>query len=368
MNRAILALALIPALAPAQIAKFRVRETAGLRRFSYPVRTTIPPNAASLQLLENSKVIPAQFTPVDGAIEIDFNVSLGPWETREYRVEPGPHTMTKGITISEDGGAFTVHSSNLAFEIPGNMLGLLRGVKLGDVPYLRSGSQGLVLNYKDDAEFRAGGIGHWGAATKATILKRGPLVCAVRFESTEGLRSDRSVKSVVDLTFPRSKSWMEAQWKVEDPERWVSGLMADLNLLVEGAPIMVDFGANDTIYDALRAGGTFALFAGPPQGREPQWSVRLNNEPYASGAKPAEGWAHVMDKQRATAIAVAGFGEETRDRIEVSADGHLLIRRDFAGGSERTLHFWLHFVTNPVQLGAATSPQAMQNPLRIERE
>jgi hypothetical protein len=73
-----------------------------------------------------------------------------------------------------------------------------------------------------------------------------------------------------------------------------------------------------------------------------------------------------MDKQRATAIAVAGFGEETRDRFDVSAVSRLLIRRDFLRGGERTLHFWLHFVTMPVQLGAATSPQAMQSPLQVE--
>jgi len=35
-------------------------------------------------------------------------------------------------------------------------------------------------------------------------------------------------------------------------------------------------------------------------------------------------------------------------------------------GNERYLHFWLHFVGMPVQLGAATSPQAILNPLRVE--
>ena len=49
-----------------------------------------------------------------------------------------------------------------------------------------------------------------------------------------------------------------------------------------------------------------------------------------------------------------------------SSYGRLVIRRDFLRGGERSLHFWLHFVTMPVQVGAATSPQAMQNPLRVE--
>ena len=90
-------------------------------------------------------------------------------------------------------------------------------------------------------------------------------------------------------------------------------------------------------------------------------------EPYATGRNTrAEGWAHVMDKHRATAIAVAGFGDQTQDRIEVSADGHVVIRREFSGSRQRTLHFWAHFVPMPVQLGAATSPQAMQSPLAVQ--
>jgi hypothetical protein len=358
----VLALLLIPALAPAQVAKFRVRETAGLRRFGYPVRASFKGDAVPLQLLENGKPIPAQFTALDGQMEVDFNVSLGPWETRDYRVEHGVTSASPGVSVSQTDGAFVVRHG-LEFDVPDNLLGLLKQVTNGKLSYLRPGSPGLSLNYKDDTEFRAGGIGHWGERTKARVTKRGPLVGGLRFESTEGLRSDRTVKSVVDMDFPRSKAWIEVRWTVDDPERLITGMIADLNLLIEGPPTLVDFGANDTVYAALKAAQRFVLSSS-----ETGWFVNLNDEPYASSTKsPAEGWAHVMDKQRATAIAIAGFGE-TRDRIEVSADGRLRIRRDFPGGGQRTLHFWLHFVTMPVQVGAATSPQAMQSPLRVEYE
>lgn len=364
MIRALLAIALIPALAPAQIAKFRVRETAGLRRFSFPVRASFAEAAGPLQLIENGKPIPAQFTALDGRTEVDFNVSLGPGETRDYRVEKGESAAAgSGVAITQAGGVFAVRHG-LEFDVPDNLLGFLSQVKSGKLSYLRPGSPGLLLNYKDDIEYRAGGVGHWGAATKARVTKRGPLVGGLRFESVEGLRSDRTVRSVVDMDFPRSKSWVEVRWTVEDPEGWISGMMADLNLLIEGPPALVDFGANDTVYAALKASQRFVLSA-----TAPGWFVHLNDELYASGAvAAAEGWAHVMDKQRATAIAVAGFGDGTRDQIGVSADGQLRIRRDFTGGGARSLHFWLHFVTMPVQVGAATSPQAMLNPLRVEWE
>jgi hypothetical protein len=363
MIRALPALLLIPTLAPAQVAKFRLRETAGLRRFSYPVRASFNSDAAPLRLVENGKPIPAQFTALDGRTEVDFNVSLGPGESREYRVEKGETSAGPGVAVSQADGEFVVRHG-LEFHVPDNLLGLLHQVNGAKLSYLRPGSQGLSLNYKDDIEFRAGGIGHWGERTKARITKRGPLVGGLRFESAEGLRSDRSVNSVVDMDFPRSKSWVEVRWKVDDPERWITGMIADLNLLIEGPPTLVDFGANDTVYAALKPAQRLALSSGAPG-----WFVRLDDEPYAGSASSrAEGWAHVMDKQRATAIAVAGFGEEGRDHIEAAADGRVRIRRDFPGGGERNLHFWLHFVTMPVQVGAATSPQAMQNPLRVEWE
>lgn len=360
----LLALLLLPALLSAQVAKFRVRETAGLRRFNIPVRTSIRTAATQLTLHENGKPIPAQFTPRgDGTVEIDFNASHAPWEVRDYRVEPGAAPpVTSNMSVTQANGVFAVRSG-LQYDVPENLLGLLSQVK----NYLRPGSQGLVLNYKDDVQFRAGGTGHWNVPIKATVTKRGPLVCALRFESMEGLRGDRSVKSVVEMDFPRSKSWVEIRWTVDDPNRWVTAMMADLNLLIEGTPTVVDFGANNTVYLGLRGGQRAALSAPMPQPGSPLWFVHLGQDIYASGKNAvAEGWAHIMDSQRSTAIAVDGFGRESNDSIEVSAGGNTVIKRQIVRGNERFLHFWVHFVASPVQIGAATSPQSILNLLRIE--
>ena len=154
-------------------------------------------------------------------------------------------------------------------------------------------------------------------------------------------------------------------WTVEDPERLVSSMMADLLLLVVGEPTLVDFGGGSMVYTALRKGQRAVMVAGPG----PSWSIDIDGAPYADGMQSsAEGWAHLMDLQRATAVAVAGFAETRRDSIQVSADGRLMVRRDFPGGGERSLKFWLHFVGMPVQVGAATSPQSMRAPLRVEWE
>jgi hypothetical protein len=79
-----------------------------------------------------------------------------------------------------------------------------------------------------------------------------------------------------------------------------------------------------------------------------------------------------MDESRCTALAVARFGRESRDRIEIEADGRVRICREFAGAvaaptaGPKALTCWFHFVQTPVQVGAATSPQAILAPLEVE--
>jgi hypothetical protein len=205
----------------------------------------------------------------------------------------------------------------------------------------------------------------------------------LRFESSEDLGQNHRVKSTATLTFPSSKSWVETTWTVDDPEGSVAGLGLDLSLMIEGEPTLVDLGASDTVYGQLRGQERMELRAGEAPGIPMEtggWSVQKGTperlEPFAvpspSARFPAQGWANVIDRSRCTALAMADFGRKSRDRIEVNAGGRVRLWRDFAGtGSApapgpKSLTFWFHFVTNPVQVGAATSPQAMLAPLLVE--
>jgi hypothetical protein len=96
----------------------------------------------------------------------------------------------------------------------------------------------------------------------------------------------------------------------------------------------------------------------------------IGNEP--------EGWVHVLDRRRCTAMAVADFGQTALvalDRIEIHGNGRFRFERRFLTekigqgipkNPIKRLRFWLHFVTTPVQVGAVTSPQSMLAPLVVE--
>jgi hypothetical protein len=102
----------LPALLAAQIASIEVAETAGLKRFGYPVRarikTSVP--AGSLQLLADGEPVDAQFTPMDGGeTEIDFVISLGPWEKRRLTVEKGVERPISGpMRVEQSPASYAV--------------------------------------------------------------------------------------------------------------------------------------------------------------------------------------------------------------------------------------------------------------------
>lgn len=354
---------------PLAAQRIRVSETAGIRRFGYPVTATLPASLAGrgVRLLESGKPVAAQAR----GDQLDFSVSLGPYEQRDFTVEPGaPEGSEQRAVVREEGGQYAVgYTPSLQFFVPSTLLGFLQSVKTAKWDYLRPGSQGLVLRYRDDIYYRAGGFGPYGKPTEAYVIKQGPLSTVLEFRSTEALRGTRSVESRVRMEFPRSKSWVKTTWTVEDPEALIIGLGADVNLNLEAEPVLADFGAGTWVYAALRPGarGGAANPASATLIAEPQsWRVLVGGEPYVAGKSGrAEGWAHVMDRERCTAVAVADFGTR-RDRMEVAADGRLQIWREYRGSGPKTLTFWLHFVGMPVQVGAATSAQAMLAPLKVE--
>ncbi len=365
-----------------------VNETAGIRRFGYPVHATMKlPREVSekdrFRLLEGGKPVAAQFRLVAGQkkrVALDFNVSLGPEEGKVYtveygpKVEPGPEPKG-GMKLEESKEAFTIRSGGMVYVVPRDLKGFLKEVRNGKKEYLRSGSAGLYL-VSDRKTIPIAGPGY-----KARVIRQGPLAVALRFEGEATLPNKVKVPSVVDLTFPRSKSWVEVNWGV-DLIAGVQQLALDLNLLVTGSPTLVDFGAGSGVYTTLTK-GQVALLEGFPKAEYGQingrWAVstglRNDLKPFVLPNKAnnrAEGWAHIMDRQRCTAVAMSPFGRDGAgvDEIRIDADGRLRLRwrsraqGGFMGGRE-AYRFWLHFVDMPVQVGALTSPQSMMAPLEV---
>jgi len=375
---------------------FRLREAQGLRRFGYPVLAVLPDHKWDernhYRLLSQGKEIPSQFRTIGPGPErviLAFNASPGPLETHDYAVEFGPSVApgvepTGGLTTHRDARSFQVRSGNyLTYSIPSDLAGLISSFATSDFDYFAPGSRGLFLTDRRGAERTTLALSGQGGDGSAAWRWEGPVSSSLRFTGTSAIAESRLIRSTVDLTFVNSKSWIETVWTVEDPDDRVGSMGFDLNFLIQGGPAIVDCGASSTVYSHLKAGEVLA-FEGhslPDSGAShPRWLIEQGSgsalKPFAvarPGDGAAEGWVHVMDSVRSSAIAVAGFASSGPDRFTIEAGGRVAFERRFPVPPApeqpkglKTLKFWIHVVTTPVQVGAVTSPQAMLAPLLVD--
>src|SRR5262245_33521713 len=151
MIRCLGLMAVLPVLALTNIAsaqdkpvqlKIEVHETAGIRRFGYPVSvvarlTTPAPETSKFRLLKGDNPVAAQITPIitpDKGIElvhVDFALSCAPLDKGEYVLEYGPNVtagppVTGKDLLTETREHFLVkHGATLEFAVPRELSGLL---------------------------------------------------------------------------------------------------------------------------------------------------------------------------------------------------------------------------------------------------
>jgi hypothetical protein len=347
---------------------FTVSETAGLRRFGYPVTASLEvgqgalPDAASARLLDaTGKGFPAQFTTIskwpDGSVrglDVDFTSSPGPMETQSYRVEltGGPALSGKGgLAVTETADEITVASSAIAHKIRRDGNPLLTSMINGELEFLT-----------------AGGVTTTLAPGPAEVIKRGPFNVTLRL-------------GPVTLEYVSSKSWVKIMQRAAAP----TDLAVNAHFALPEPPVLWDFGVESWLYGCFRkptesavlrqsqAGwrvfmGVFAHRPAEPAGLNaghaglPMGKNIGKGEPsplYASG-KRAEGWGHIADRQRVVAFGMSDFAADGEGTLVLGANGHLCVS---ATRKELTVYF--HVVGQPVQVTAVTSPPSMLAPLVV---
>ncbi len=377
-----------------------VCETAGLERFKYPVTGTFKVDGAAggesfFELRDDAGPVPAQFTRLsepgtdDPALwSIDFHVDLAPRQTRELTIvcrSGGEDKRPKrGLSIERTRGQFHVRHPSLAFVVAEDLSGFLTGIDVAGEAWLADPAGGLRAKLRTGKSVPL--VAPSGDERSGVrVIKSGPLAAQLEFT---GRMSDEhgSGDWRVVLGFPLGKSWVRADCTLDDASDTVEAIEASARFrltAVPRKPVLADVGANGWTYAALRNSETVAFQAGPrdvdaPRQAPDTWRVdRVIDQrivPFVlpentRDGPPPQGWAHLMDQTRCAAIAVDRFAEATRDSIELSADGTVLLRRAFqpesataARAAPKRFAFWLHVVYSPPQFGAATSPQSMQMP------
>ncbi|MEX1231803.1 MAG: hypothetical protein WEB58_16275 [Planctomycetaceae bacterium] len=367
----------------AERGELTVCETAGIRRFVYPVAAEISLDGidenTKFRLLHDGKPTPAQFRKTDDGVSLDFDASFLPMESRVYTIEYGVDATPEpepppGMSVEEHDDHYIVrHTKYLEWKIRKDLRGFLESVKTPELEFMRPESAGFFVAPYDHEPIFIGADNSAARVASSRVAKNGPVQCALEFD-VHIKRNDETLPSKIRLSFPRSKSWVEVDWSFDERMADLVEFGIDLNLDVTVAPTLVDFGAGSLVYAPLSPGQSALMLALPENG-EQNWKVMRGPadqpEPYVVQSEafpfPAEGWAHVMDQKRCTAISFADFGKGG-DLIQVDADGRTLVGRSpFVDEAKlKSLKVWYHFVTMPMHVGAATSPQSMLYPLETD--
>jgi hypothetical protein len=260
-----------------------LRETAGLRRFGFPVHALLPgdPPGRNARLLREGRPVDAQFRRVAGAdgrraLALDFVSGPGPLETERYvvevgdGVEPGPEPK-RAVRVEREGEAFRVTAGgSLTYTVGDGLPGPVSGVENARLSYVVPSAGGFSVRHKDDPPGRwrvcTWGRDPQGQPLPASATRQGPFAASLHFEGNVDLAGAGPAATSADLTFPSSKSWVETAWRLEDPLGVVAGMRVEIQLKVEPAPTLVDFGAADTVYGVLRDRERMTLEAGDAPG------------------------------------------------------------------------------------------------------
>lgn len=321
---------------------FTVTETAGLRRFGYPVTAALEAPAGAIagvgmvRLVDASgKEVAAQFTAMsqwgDGSVrllDVDFVSGLGPLESQAFRVMPGAgpeRALPKGLSVVESAEEITVASSAISHRIRRDGKPLLSSIAFGKLEFLAKGGVTTTIS-----------------PGPAEVLKRGPFNVTLKFGE-------------VRLEYVSSKSWVKITQRANSP----ADLAVNAHFALSEQPLTWDFGVGSWLYGTLKPGQSALLRQGPTE-----WKVFLESagQPsalFATG-RTCEGWGHFADEDRVVAFGAEGGDAESERTFQLSSDGQV---RTAVRGRELSVYF--HVVGQPVQVTAVTSPASMLSPLKV---
>lgn len=356
-----------------------VTEPAGIRRFGFPVSARIPlprgtlTDALHSRILLKGTQVPAQSYAEsrwpDGSIQwldVDFNVTLGPKETTTFALEYGENVATpapaRGLAVHEDPD----------------------GVQVGNVRFGKSGAPLIAsVKYREEAI----GMGPNGISVtdssgaihdlssvdglKAEVVKPGPLRVVVKYQGSFSLGGNYQAPFTVTMEMPNSKSWVRIDAVVQDPAKRLRDLSLATPLAFGPNPLVWDFGTERWTYGSLakdtdsvsldevveRNGVTKWSVSTGPRGREALYDTATQSRPIS--------WLHLQDAKDAVAFAIEdAMGSPGAYRVAIDGKGQTSFRFTPAQASAQLhLTVYEHFVPTPVQIGAATSPVSILNPV-----
>jgi len=337
-----------------------VRETHGIRRFLYPLATTLelPHGVAPADLglaRSGGQPVPLQCTLEpnrdSAAVRIDFAVSLAPYEQVTLILGTGMDTGLIDDPISlraADGYVSEQRRVRLEFERTGSISQIL----YDGIRHLRGPSR---ITRNGEA---AAGTDH--------VINAGPLGARLlaQCQYADGCRA----RTTLEISACKSWAMLTHVLNEPDPHDIVS---FTLPLEASSPLITCDFGPGGGVYGKLQGPASPAVWQTEFSEGRVHWTLATAGRVDCQGtiSRPeeyrAQCWFHWIDRNKSLAVAIPGIPEDLRQmtaNLGVGGDITLSFELGSTVRGPAAVTVCYHFLNDIPPVSAATSPQSILLP------
>ena len=354
------------------LARLRVRETHGIRRFLYPLKVVVelPEGTDVLSLgwsATRGDAVPLQVRHISATqYRLDFALSLAPLEERDFElIHDGFSVIVNdplALTVTEAGG---LESQQQRFKTLLTPQGDIEEVIYDVGSHLAQPSHHIHILYQGHETLQEVETTTGGGALSAWLLAKGVY------------RTGSQAETLTELT--ACKSWVTLTHFVQQPDS-INLFQFSLQLASTSPILLCDFGVGGGIYGKLQdsPGGSLMLIFKFEEGKPAQWYLATTDENGIKSQINYKGtvehgiesqlWFHLLDTDKSLAVALTKIPDSCRElTIHLSAKGTASLEYELEGCTG-PIEFGIcyHFLNDVPAIAAATNPQSILLPPVVE--
>jgi len=361
------------------LARIRVKETHGIRRFLYPL-SAVPRLKGEVDIQEiglfssDGETVPMQIAPTldkhGGHYRMDFALSLTPHSEQILllRTEKKPVAFDDPLQVTRlEGGG--IRNDQKRFSITVDADAGIQNVVYDGIPHLR-GRSAIFHNGSPITEI--------SPPTKEDhLIETSGYLCEVL--SPSGCHAD-GWGAGVETQITACKSWAQIRyWSGGGSKPLQAGdeITFRLPLAVTSPTLTYDFGFGNGIYGKLQSGVAEEVIWQTEFGRRPyaRWSVAVGGRTdYVGEAATAaifqpQRWFHLVDSDKALAVAITRIPpacQQMKATINIAGDIDVVFRMEKVSPYSDTFSVCYHFLNDVPAIAAATNPQSILLPPTVE--
>lgn len=347
------------------LARIRVRETAGIRRFLYPLTACVNLSADThlqkLTLSTNGQAVPIQVTH-EGGFRLDFAVSLDPYAERDFVLTSGVSeaALDDPLQLRKSSGVLHNQQGKFSIDLPFN--GGFSQVVYDGVTHHR---QPLSITYNSLLPSENEAI-YYNAAPEFSKIT-GWLGVSRRYPDGTACSTETEITAC--------KSWATVMYRIKQPKP-EDEIVFTLPLAITSPTLTCDFGIGGYVFGKIDAKATEIVwhteFGDAPYAK---WTVTTAGRvDYVGEVKTAEEflpqrWFHLIDSDKALAVAITELPEECQSMtVRLTNEGDVSITFKLGDKAKLIAEFGVcyHFLNDVPAIAAATNPQSILLPPVVE--